>query len=278
MVRFTAFALGLMLALLSSAVLLAETAAAQRQLDVCYYDSSGKQHDADWCVVGGDLSAKRTMHLATYCRADAGAVCEIGRFGDCKTGANKYSHYVIFPHMSGQCPTTYSAALGTGHGGGAVETVAPTCPSGYVLSGSNCVRDAAPAPSCPDGYSFSNGQCVSIAAPAPAPAASDCRPAYNACMVRAGQIVHPRENFEMETACQHQLDACNGKAPSHPAVYPPARSNPPPTITKPATGGKCLGRGRACRSTSACCAGLTCQEASPDVGGGWQCQPRSGGE
>lgn len=45
----------------------------------------------------------------------------------------------------------------------AQSVVAPSCPQGYELSGSQCVQ-AAPAPSCPTGYAFSNGKCVAIAA------------------------------------------------------------------------------------------------------------------
>ena len=41
----------------------------------------------------------------------------------------------------------------------AQSVVAPTCPEGYVLQGSNCVQGA-PTPSCPSGYVFSGGQCV----------------------------------------------------------------------------------------------------------------------
>lgn len=42
----------------------------------------------------------------------------------------------------------------------AQSSVAPTCPSGYVLSGNKCVKAGTPAPSCPSGYAFKNGQCV----------------------------------------------------------------------------------------------------------------------
>lgn len=38
-----------------------------------------------------------------------------------------------------------------------------------------------------------------------------------------------------------------------------------------------LKRGEACLvSNDACCRGLRCQELSPDLGGGWECQPGSG--
>lgn len=63
------------------------------------------------------------------------------------------------------------ASGGTGPGaGGGTQTVAPTCPSGFVLSGTQCVRAAAPAPSCPPGYQFSQGRCRHVAQPAPVPA------------------------------------------------------------------------------------------------------------
>lgn len=40
--------------------------------------------------------------------------------------------------------------------------VNPTCPSGFVLSGNNCVRAtaAAPTPACPAGYVYSGGRCT----------------------------------------------------------------------------------------------------------------------
>lgn len=53
--------------------------------------------------------------------------------------------------------------------GGGPPVVTPSCPPGYVLSGGQCVRAAAPAPSCPPGFVFSQGQCVLAGAPAPAP-------------------------------------------------------------------------------------------------------------
>lgn len=41
----------------------------------------------------------------------------------------------------------------------AQNTVKPTCPTGFVLSGENCVA-ATPTPTCPDGFIFANGGCV----------------------------------------------------------------------------------------------------------------------
>ncbi len=41
----------------------------------------------------------------------------------------------------------------------AQQVVAATCPQGYTLSGSSCVRRA-PAPTCPSGFVYSKGQCV----------------------------------------------------------------------------------------------------------------------
>lgn len=53
-------------------------------------------------------------------------------------------------------------------GGGGGQTVRPTCPPGFVLSGGNCVRgQAAPRPTCPRGFVFSNGQCVPSGVPHP---------------------------------------------------------------------------------------------------------------
>lgn len=242
-------------------------ASAQQQLDVCYYDSNGAQHDADWCVAGGDLSAARTMNLAVYCRSNAGAVCQLGNFGTCRPDTHKYRHYVVFPHMSGQCATTYSAALATGKGG---QAIVPTCPPGYVLSGAQCVPDAPATPSCPAGYIFSNGQCLATAAAA-ASSSTPCRQTYNSCMVEAGKNMHPSESAEMEAACQTQLDACKGTTslPELQQATQPQRVDPPRQRAA-----QCLGRGRTCRSTSQCCGGLRCQELSPDVGEGWECQPR----
>lgn len=54
-------------------------------------------------------------------------------------------------------------------GGGGPQTVAPSCPAGFVFSNGQCVRGGAPAPSCPPGFFFSNGQCVAGGAPAPVP-------------------------------------------------------------------------------------------------------------
>ena len=42
----------------------------------------------------------------------------------------------------------------------AQQVVAATCPQGYILSGSSCVRPAAPAPTCPSGFIFSKDQCI----------------------------------------------------------------------------------------------------------------------
>ncbi len=50
--------------------------------------------------------------------------------------------------------------------GASAQTVAPTCPPGYTLSGNNCVKGA-PAPSCPAGYTFSGGQCKAVVQPSP---------------------------------------------------------------------------------------------------------------
>ena len=47
-------------------------------------------------------------------------------------------------------------------------------------------------------------------------------------------------------------------------------------ILRLADNGTCLKRGSTCDASSVCCAGLSCQELSPDLGGGWECQPSSG--
>lgn len=49
----------------------------------------------------------------------------------------------------------------TGFGSGSgPQTVAPSCPSGYIFRGGQCERNAAPTPSCPAGFAFMGGQCV----------------------------------------------------------------------------------------------------------------------
>ncbi|MFK5978124.1 MAG: hypothetical protein QM488_04490 [Rhizobiaceae bacterium] len=132
------------------------------QLDICYYDSNGAQHDADWCALGGDISIARNVNLSPHCRANAGAVCQLGNAGYCRPGSNKYSSYVIFPYRSGRCPATFSQAVGAvGNAPPALPpAVQPSCPTGFVFSGGQCVRNAAPAPSCPSGFEFKQGQCL----------------------------------------------------------------------------------------------------------------------
>lgn len=138
------------LGLLPATLIFSSNASAQQQLDVCYYDSYGNQHDADWCIIGGDLSSPNTMNLSPHCRSEAGATCFLGNSGQCRHTSKKYSQYVIFPKGSGRCPTTFNQAVArSGGGGGGGQIVAPSCPSGFVLSGNQCVRSAAPAPSCP---------------------------------------------------------------------------------------------------------------------------------
>lgn len=39
---------------------------------------------------------------------------------------------------------------------------------------------------------------------------------------------------------------------------------------------KCLKQNSPCGPGSVCCGKLICQEFSPDLGGGWECQPRKG--
>jgi len=126
--------------------------------------------DADWCIIGGVLSSPNTMNLSPHCRSEAGATCFLGNSGQCRHTSKKYSQYVVFPKGLGRCPATFNQAVArSGGGGGGGQGIAPSCPSGYALSGNQCVRSAAPAPSCPPGFIFSQGQCVSGAAPVPAP-------------------------------------------------------------------------------------------------------------
>jgi len=250
------------------------------QLDICYYDSNGAQHDADRCTLGGDISIARNVDLNPRCRANAGAICQLGNAGSCQPSSNKYSSYAIFPNQSGRCPATFSQAVGvsstfastpsgvrtlssahriassgtqtdvtnftlindssfkftvkwlddkandkpadggdqtishpwisrgeswrvergartweshwyaivTPQGlqcsfsprqgetvrisqltacnvastGNAPPVVQPSCPTGFVFSGGQCLRDVAPAPSCPSGFEFKQGQCQRI--------------------------------------------------------------------------------------------------------------------
>lgn len=136
---------------------------ATAQLDVCYYDSNGAQHDADWCTLGGDISIASNVNLDPHCLTNAGAVCQLGNAGSCRPSSNKYSTYVIFPNRSGRCPATFNQAVGAGGAGGnAPPVVRPSCPSGFVFSGGQCVRNVAPVPNCPSGFKFEQGQCLSI--------------------------------------------------------------------------------------------------------------------
>jgi len=156
--------------------------------DICYYDSRGAQHDADWCTAGGDISIAKNVNLSPHCRGNAGAVCQLGNSGSCRPGAKKYSTYVIFPYRSGRCPTTFAAAVGAGGGQG----VAPSCPSGYVLSKGQCVRKMA-APK----------------APAPVPAVScqsKCESAYDRCVERVGRNPNADETFY--EGCSDDIDQC----------------------------------------------------------------------
>jgi len=152
--------------------------------DICYYDSRGAQHDADWCTAGGDISIAKNVNLSPHCRANAGAVCQLGNSGPCRPGSKKYSTYVIFPYQSGRCPTTFSAAIGAGGG----QVVTPSCPSGYVLSGAQCVRDAAPAP-------VSGVRCVSA-----------CDRAYDRCLERVGR--NPNADETYYEGCSDDINQC----------------------------------------------------------------------
>ena len=179
--------------------------------DICYYDSRGAQHDADWCTAGGDISIAKNVNLSPHCRGNAGAVCQLGNSGPCRSGSKKYSTYVIFPYQSGRCPTTFAAAVGAGRG----QVVAPSCPAGYVLSGGSCVRDAAPVPSCPTGFVFTKGQCVRDTAAAPAPGVrcvSACDSAYDRCVERVGRNHNADETFY--EGCSEEIDQCKASCGS----------------------------------------------------------------
>ncbi len=169
--------------LLPTALLSSGGAAAQEAL-VCYYDARGNQHDADSCKIGQDLSRSGSTQLRSRCQRSSGAYCDVGTSGQCRPGAYKYSQFRVFDRATNQnCPPRLRSA-----GGGGPEVVAPTCPAGFFLSGSQCMRAAAPAP-------------------APRPS---CKQAFRTCMEAAAQILHPRENFEMEQQCKSNLNACSG--------------------------------------------------------------------
>jgi hypothetical protein len=177
--------------------------------DICYYDSRGAQHDADWCTAGGDISIANVVNLSPHCRSNAGAVCQLGNSGPCRSGEAKYSTYVIFPYRSGRCPTTFSAAVGAVLGLRGAPVVAPSCPAGYVLSAGQCVRDAAPVPSCPSGFVFTSGQCVRDTAAAAAPGVrcvSACDSAYDRCLERVGRNPNADETFY--EGCSEEIDQC----------------------------------------------------------------------
>lgn len=178
--------LALILALgwfLPTALLSSLDAAAQEAL-VCYYDARGNQHDADACKIGRDLSQSGTTQLRPRCQRSSGAYCDVGTSGPCVAGAHKYNQFRVLDRATNQgCPPRLRSA---GSGGPAV--VAPSCPAGFFLSGSQCVRTAAPAP-------------------APPPS---CKQTFHTCMAAAARILHPRENFEMEQQCQEDLNACSG--------------------------------------------------------------------
>ena len=178
-------------------------------LDICYYDSRGAQHDADWCTAGGDISIAKNVNLSPHCRGNAGAVCQLGNSGSCRPGSKKYSTYVIFPYQSGRCPTTLNAAIGAVLGLGGAPAVAPSCPAGYVLSSGQCVRDEAPVPSCPSGFIFTNGQCVRNVVATPAPGVrcvSACDSAYDRCLQRVGRNPNADETFY--EGCSEEIDQC----------------------------------------------------------------------
>ena len=169
--------------LLPIALLSSRGAAAQEAL-VCYYDARGNQHDADACKIGRDLSRSGTTQLRPRCQRSSGAYCDVGTSGPCLAGADKYSQFRVLDRATHRgCPPRLQSA---GSGGPAV--VAPSCPAGFFLSGSQCVRTAAPAP-------------------APPPS---CKQIFHTCMAAAARILHPRENFEMEQQCRKDLDACSG--------------------------------------------------------------------
>ena len=72
--------------------------------DICYYDSRGAQHDADWCTAGGDISIAKNVNLSPHCRANAGAVCQLGNSGPCRPGSKTIQQLCHFPVSVGPMP------------------------------------------------------------------------------------------------------------------------------------------------------------------------------
>lgn len=129
------------LGLLPATVVFPGSAGAQQEALVCFYNSRGDQRDADGCKIGWSLSQKGSTTLSPLCPQSSGAVCAIGNSGPCRPGSSKHSQYVVFDrNTTDHCPPTFRQA------GGGPQTVAPTCPSGFVFSGGQCVRTVTPAP------------------------------------------------------------------------------------------------------------------------------------
>ena len=93
-------------------------------------------------------------------------------------------------HAGSLADTTNSSAIKL-----AQATVAPSCPTGYVFSGGQCVRSTAPAPSCPNGYVLSGGQCVASTVTAPPIRTASAQPA-------------PRVNMALELQTQLKRIGC----------------------------------------------------------------------
>ena len=131
-------ALFLAFGLLQAMQFVSRGASADEDLLVCYYDSSGKQRDADSCKLGWHLSHRDAVQLRPRCRSNTDAVCHIGHSGPCRPGSGKYSKYWVFDRSTGRCPSRYKHASGGGS-----QAVAPTCPSGFVLIDGECKRGTA---------------------------------------------------------------------------------------------------------------------------------------
>lgn len=142
MIRQITAALGFTLSLLSASLVFSGSATAQNEPLVCYYDANGRQHDADSCKSAFDLSDKQGIFMHVRCLRNAGAVCLVGNSGLCRPGSHKYRHYQVFVGSTNGCPARYSQ-LGTS---GRPQSVAPSCPAGYVFSGGQCIRDAVATP------------------------------------------------------------------------------------------------------------------------------------
>lgn len=92
-----------------------------------------------------------------------------------------------------------SLVTATAQSASAQSVVAATCPQGYTLSGSNCVKSG-PMPSCPSGYVFSAGSCVATVTASAASTTTTTAPATRTTSVGGQWAFVTREAFGVESA------------------------------------------------------------------------------